>query len=149
LFVDLKNIDANVKNLTLNGEADGKLHSSLDLTCEIMQKKNTGYLGVWAETGIIGLGGDIPAVNAIVAVNGLDLDDYDQIIPMGVTTSLGGNVLDARVDASVEQEYLWVKAKIKTVRKPKHRKDLLYQLKKQSMIWLWVYSLIALNVTQL
>jgi hypothetical protein len=115
LFVGLRNINANIRNLTLNGEPDGKLHSSVDLTCEMMQKEHTGYLGVWAETAIIGTGAGIPAVNAIVAINGLNLDDYEQIIPLGLTTSLGGNVLDIRVDASVEQEYLWIKAKTKTV----------------------------------
>jgi len=115
LFVDLRNINANIKNLLLNGVPDDKLHSKLDLTGEIMQKKNTGYLGIWAETAIFGLEGKIPAVNAIVAVNGLNLDNYEQIIPTGVTTSLGGSILDAWVDASVAQGYLSVNAKIMTV----------------------------------
>jgi len=115
LFVDLRHIDANVKNLVLNGNPDDKLHSKFDLTGEIMQKKNTGYLGIWAETAIFGSEGKIPAVNAIVAVNGLNLDNYEQIIPMGVTASLGGSILDIRVDASVAQGYLSVNAKIMTV----------------------------------
>jgi len=115
LFVDLRNIDANVKNLVLNRKPDEQFHSKLDFTCEIMQKKNTGYLGIWAETDYIGSEAKIPAVNAIVAVNGLNLDDYDQIVPNGVTTSIGGSILDLRVDASVAQEYLLVNVKIMTV----------------------------------
>ncbi len=115
LFVDLRNIDANVKNLLLNGLSDGELHSEIDLTCEIMQKKNSGYLGIWAETGHIGSEGKIPAVNAVIAITGLDLNSYRPIIPAGVATSLGGSILDVRVDASVEQDHLLIKASLMTV----------------------------------
>jgi len=115
VFVDLRNIDVNVKDLLLNGEPDGELLSKIDCTCEIIQKKNSGYFGVWAEAGNIGSEGKIPAVNAVIAITGLDLESYEEFIPTGLATSLGGSILDIRVDVSLEQEYLFVKASLMTV----------------------------------
>ncbi|MDA3799357.1 MAG: hypothetical protein PF692_09780 [Kiritimatiellae bacterium] len=115
LYAGLTNINVNVKNVILNGKPDKKMHSQTDLTCDIMQPGNTGYLGVWAETGIIGADADIPAVNAIVVVNGLNLNGYKQIIPNGVVPALGGSILDIKVVSSVAQNYLNVNAKFSTV----------------------------------
>ena len=115
LYAGFTNINVNVKNIILNGEPDKKFHSHIDFTCDVLQSGNTGYIGVWAEIGIISATADIPAINAICVVNGLNLNDYKQIVPKGVVPALGGSILDAKIVASVEQNYLSVNVTLSTV----------------------------------
>lgn len=116
LFVGLTNITLKLENLTLFGEPDGKLHSNIELTLDMMQQNNTAYLGLWAQTGIIGSGTNIPAVNALLSIKGFDVRNFDQIIPANSTAAaLGGSLIDLDVKASVADDYLNVAAVLASV----------------------------------
>lgn len=111
LQVDIVNVNVALDDLMVDPDREGDLvmPGRLMMTAEVPQGElPVGRLGVSARIGIVGT--NIPPVNAVVRLCGLELKTFEPAVPPGVATALGGESLDVSADAAVASDVLDVQA---------------------------------------
>ncbi|MBU0679342.1 MAG: hypothetical protein KJ626_14680 [Verrucomicrobia bacterium] len=115
LRVDLSPIDISVTNVIFDPSRSDEevLPGGVLITAKMLQAPlGTGHIGVKAKVGI--LGADVPALNGVVRVSGVELGPLSSVVPAGVSQALGGNCLDVHADIAMAPDLLDVKAGVKS-----------------------------------
>ena len=114
--IALTNLNLELTNLQFDVAEAGiatNMPGQLLVTAGLLQPGFTnGYVGISAVIGILGT--NIPPVNAALRVVGFDLRSLSGLLPAGVSSAIGGSVLDLVGDASVADDWLRANARIIT-----------------------------------
>ncbi len=114
LSIGVKDLRLELTDISMDPRGGGtELPGRLEMTARLMQPAfDAGRVGVAARLGV--LGADVPALNAVVRVSGLELEALGSAVPPGVAQALGGGCLDIAADVAMSESLLDVPVQIKT-----------------------------------
>lgn len=114
LEIQVRQLDCVVSNLVVDVQRANlrELPATAWATGRIVQKDRDAMVGLGARVGIVGT--NIPPVNAMFRLNGLELNTVRAILPPGTEQTLGGDCLDVRVSIAVSPDLLDIDTDILT-----------------------------------